>query len=75
MPLCLAVALTRLIWGVNRLFKNKGEVTPDTMYMFARKGGVSIAKAQRMLGYQPKVDLEEGLRRSEAWLREGGQIG
>ncbi|MCY1431329.1 hypothetical protein D9M71_472940 [compost metagenome] len=75
LPLCLAVALTRLIWGVNRLFKNKGEVTPDTMYMFARKGGVSIAKAQRMLGYQPKVDLEEGLRRSEAWLREGGQIG
>ncbi|MND69946.1 hypothetical protein D3C80_614420 [compost metagenome] len=71
----MAVAITHLLWGVGRVLKIKGEVTPDTMYMFARKGGVSISKAQHMLGYQPKVDLEEGLRRSEAWLRESGQIG
>lgn len=75
LPLCVAVALTHVLWTVNRLLKKQGEVAPDTMYMFARKGGVSIAKAQQVLGYQPKVDLEEGLRRSEAWLRESGQIG
>jgi nucleoside-diphosphate-sugar epimerase len=32
----------------------------------------SIAKAQRELGYEPTVELEEGMRRSLAWcLAEG----
>jgi nucleoside-diphosphate-sugar epimerase len=29
----------------------------------------SIEKAQRLLGYQPQVDLDEGLRRTIAWYR------
>lgn len=32
----------------------------------------SIAKAQRELGYQPAVDLEEGMRRSLVWMKEQG---
>ncbi|HCF3551671.1 TPA: NAD-dependent epimerase/dehydratase family protein [Pseudomonas aeruginosa] len=74
LPLGLAVALTRVAWGVNRLLRRPGEVTPDTMYMFSRSGDISIDKARRMLGYAPKVDLDEGLRRSERWLRETGQL-
>lgn len=35
----------------------------------------SIAKAERELGYDPKIDLEEGMRRSIHWvLAHGGQI-
>lgn len=30
----------------------------------------SIAKARRLLGFEPKVDLEEGLRRTLAWCGE-----
>lgn len=74
LPLWLAVLLTRGIWSINRLLKRADEVTPDTMYMFARSGGISIDKARRLLGYAPKVSLEEGLRRSEQWLREVGQL-
>lgn len=74
LPLSAAVALTRVIWGVNKLLQTTNEVTPDAMYMLARKGNISSAKAQRLLGYLPKVDLAEGVRRSEAWLRETGQI-
>ena len=29
----------------------------------------SVAKAERLLGFRPKVTLEEGLRRSVAWFR------
>lgn len=29
----------------------------------------SIAKAQRLLGYAPAIDLDEGMRRTEQWLR------
>lgn len=30
----------------------------------------SIKRAQEVLGYKPKVDLEEGVRRTAAWYRE-----
>jgi len=34
----------------------------------------SIAKAQQLLGYAPAVDLDEGMARTERWLREQGYI-
>lgn len=33
---------------------------------------VSIAKAERELGYAPEIELEEGMRRSIAWCRAQG---
>lgn len=35
----------------------------------ARKTRVSIAKAQRMLGYAPVFDLAAGMERTEAWVK------
>jgi nucleoside-diphosphate-sugar epimerase len=32
----------------------------------------TIAKAEKELGYDPKVDLEEGMRRSLRWMKERG---
>ncbi len=34
----------------------------------------SVAKAKRLLGYTPRVPFEEGMRRTEKWLRECGHI-
>jgi nucleoside-diphosphate-sugar epimerase len=34
----------------------------------------SIAKAQKDLGYQPKIDLKEGMQRSLVWAKEHNQI-
>ena len=33
----------------------------------------SVAKAEKELGYDPKVDLEEGMRRSIRWMIERGE--
>ncbi len=33
----------------------------------------TIAKAERELGYDPKVDLEEGMRRSIQWMLDRGE--
>ncbi len=33
----------------------------------------TIGKAERELGYDPKVDLEDGMRRSIQWMRDHGQ--
>jgi len=74
LPLGLATLLTRAIWYANRLLGRPNEVSPDAMYMFSRTGGISIEKARKLLGYAPKVSLQEGLRRSETWLREVGQL-
>jgi nucleoside-diphosphate-sugar epimerase len=35
-----------------------------------RDSQASIAKARRLLGYEPRVPFEEGLRRTVAWFRE-----
>lgn len=34
----------------------------------------SIDKARRLLGYEPRVDFDEGMRRTEDWLRGEGYL-
>ena len=74
LPLTAALALTKGVWKLNQLLKRHDEVTPDTMLMFSRKGGFSIEKAKRLLGYRPKIRLAEGMRESEAWLKASGEL-
>ncbi|MBJ6138480.1 NAD-dependent epimerase/dehydratase family protein [Marinobacter litoralis] len=74
LPLAAALKLTRGIWWMNRAMKRADETTPDIMLMFARKGGYSIENARKHLGWEPKVKLEDGLKNSEEWLREIGEI-
>lgn len=75
LPLKAALLLTRSIWMINRRLGRAGEVTPDTMLMFARRGGFNGDKARRLLGFSPKINLDDGFRHSEAWLREIGELG
>ena len=42
--------------------------------MFSHMRAFDISKARRMLGYEPKVPLEEGLRRTGAWYRQHGYL-
>ena len=74
LPLKAAIALTQALSKVNRLRNKPSEVTPDAMLMFSRQGGFSIEKARRLLGYDPKISLEQGMQSSENWLREIGEL-
>ena len=73
-PLCaptpVAVAAARIAGTAERLRGNPTEINATSMRYFARTGGYSIEKARRLLGYDPQVDLDDGMRRTEAWLRE-----
>jgi nucleoside-diphosphate-sugar epimerase len=40
-----------------------------------RDSQADITKARRLLGYEPIVQLEEGLRRTLDWCREGIPVG
>lgn len=46
----------------------------DTADYFGRTGTYSIDKARRVLGYEPAVDLDEGMARTEDWLRTEGLV-
>jgi nucleoside-diphosphate-sugar epimerase len=58
----------------SRALGRENELNPGAITYLARKGTYSIEKARRELGYEPKVDLAEGMRRTEAWLRDQGML-
>ena len=41
---------------------------------FVKSRAFSIAKARRILGYDPKVDLDEGIRLTAEWYRKAGWL-
>jgi nucleoside-diphosphate-sugar epimerase len=62
----------------DRIAKVRGrvnEVTPNGVHYLAdRRGTYGIGKARELLGWEPAVGLDEGMRRTEAWLREAGLV-
>ncbi len=70
LPTPLAVAAASAAGFVERLRGRRTELNAASMRYLARPGGYSIDKARRLLGYEPQVDLDEGMRRTKAWLRE-----
>jgi nucleoside-diphosphate-sugar epimerase len=47
-------------------------VTRLGVMMFGSDNKHSVEKARRELGYEPKIDLEEGIRRAATWFNAGG---
>lgn len=41
---------------------------------FVKERAFDISKARRLLGYEPRVPVEEGLRRTARWYREQGLL-
>lgn len=73
-PTSVAVALAEVIGGTLRLLGRHSEANAATMRMLAATGSVSIAKARDLLEWEPKVTLEEGMQRTEKWLRANGLV-
>lgn len=71
-PTPLLLALTAAVARAERLGGTPGEINPSAIRYLTRTGTYSIAKARAMLGFEPKVALEEGMSRSEAWLHAQG---
>ncbi|MEA2391700.1 MAG: hypothetical protein QOK31_1809 [Solirubrobacteraceae bacterium] len=74
MPTAIASMLAAAAGAAARVRGQATEVSPDTMRYLARTGTYSIAKARKVLGYEPQVDLAEGMRRTETWLRARGLL-
>lgn len=72
LPTSVALAGAHAVAAANRLRHVESEVNPVSMRYFLRTGGYSIEKARAMIGYAPAVELEDGMRRTEAWVRASG---
>jgi UDP-glucose 4-epimerase len=64
------ISINEVLKIINKLIKKKIQVS----YIEKQKGDVrhtsaDIGKAARILGYQPKVNLEEGLKKEIEWLK------
>lgn len=77
-PVCLptpvALALATAADRAARLAGSETEANPTAVRYFLRTGTYSIEKARRLLGYDPQVGVEEGMARTEVWLREQGLV-
>jgi nucleoside-diphosphate-sugar epimerase len=47
---------------------------PRRVEFFSKDRAFDTAKARRVLGFAPAVDLEDGLRRTAAWYRDEGLL-
>ena len=74
LPSAAAVGLSALPEAVGIVSGNRTEISRESIRYFTRTGTYSIDKARALLGYEPAVDLAEGMRRTETWLRDQGLV-
>ena len=67
MPARPAFALASTVGALQRAVGRDSELCGASMHMLNRRGTYSIERAQRELGYNPAVDLAEGLARTQQW--------
>jgi 2-alkyl-3-oxoalkanoate reductase len=52
----------------------RAEVHPASLQFISRRAVYPNERARRILGWEPRVTLDEGMRRTEEWLRSEGLI-
>lgn len=74
LPTPLALRLAATLGAAERALGRDSELCAASVLMLARPGGYSIAKAARLLGYAPQIDLDTGMQRAALWARQEGLI-
>jgi nucleoside-diphosphate-sugar epimerase len=69
-PVSLAWLSAVLAEAAARITRRPPSISRAQLGFITGRARLSTAKAQRLLGWSPRFSLDEGLRRTEAWLRE-----
>lgn len=67
----LAIVAGYLSEWVSKLVGKEPGLTPFRVKIVCAYRYHNIAKAKELLGYYPKVDIEEGIKKTLAWMDEG----
>jgi nucleoside-diphosphate-sugar epimerase len=73
-PVWPVVAAGHVVEKVCKPFGIKPPIFPRRVDWYRQNRAFKIDKAKRELGYEPKVGIEEGLRRTAEWYRKEGYI-
>ena len=73
-PTTVAIAAAAVIQRAARLTPGDNDINTASARYFLRNGTYSNDKARRVLGWEPRVGLKEGLERTVGWLR-GQRLG
>lgn len=73
-PIQIYDLVKKIIQLTKREIEVKMENPPEERFNEIKKQFVSIAKAKRELGWQPLVDLEEGLSKTIKWYQENPHL-
>ncbi len=73
LPQALAENGAALVAGIFKIIKQEPRTNREMVGVMTGKPLFSIAKI-RAIGYVPKINLEEGMQKTEAWLRQGGYL-
>ena len=71
-PAAYAYAIFKEI--MSKVTGKRSSINREVVKTFHSHNSFSNAKARRILGWEPAVDFEEGIRRTEAWLRAEGYL-
>jgi nucleoside-diphosphate-sugar epimerase len=73
-PTAVALPISQLISLGARLARVPTEINATSTRYLTRTGGYSIDKARSLLNYHPKINLSEGMERTEVWLAANGML-
>ena len=71
-PLSVLGALGSAMERIDLALGRTPRLSGRAITFIARRGSVSNRRAREELGWEPRVDLEEGLRRTADWARAAG---
>jgi nucleoside-diphosphate-sugar epimerase len=74
LPVPIAVAAASAMVIAAKLTGKRPPLTPQAVRFLTRKALYDIGKVRADLGYEARVGLEEGMRLTEAWLRQEGHL-
>lgn len=73
-PMWPVMTAARLCEAVCRPLGIEPPLYPRRVEFFSKDRAADISKARRLLGYQPKITLAEGTRRTATWYAQAGLL-
>ena len=73
-PVSMPLFVARVFIWISETFSLRLPLTRERLNYFLLQSDFPATKAQHLLGYRPQVTIEEGMHRTEAWLRQEGYL-
>jgi nucleoside-diphosphate-sugar epimerase len=73
-PTMFVLPMAHAGYRLSRFLPISPDMNVPTVRFLLRENSHSIEKARSVLGWEPQVSLEDGMRSTERWLRESGLL-